>query len=55
MRLPGTQSAAPLHVLALTTLTHAIAGLFTRAHSTRRVILRDASQEALLLFPTLVL
>jgi len=51
----GMQSAATLHAPGLVMLTSLITDLLTRAHSTRGVSLRDAAQEAFLLFPTPVL
>ena len=55
MRTSGMQSTTALPTPSLSTLTPAIQDLLERAHSTRGVLLRDAAQEALLLFPTLVL
>jgi hypothetical protein len=55
MRALGAQSAAALLVLSLSVLTLVITDLLKRAHSSRGTLLRDAPQEALLLFPTLVL
>jgi hypothetical protein len=55
MQTSETQSAAALPALALALLTPVIADLFKKAHSTRASLLRDAAQEALLFFPTLVL
>jgi hypothetical protein len=55
MRTSGMQSTVALPALDLSVFFLVITDLLTRAHSTREVSLRDASQEALLLFPTLVL
>jgi hypothetical protein len=55
MRTSGLQPAAALPTPSLDQLTPVIQDLLERAHSTRGVLLRDAPQEALLLFPTLVL
>ena len=55
MKTLGTQSAAALPTPTLRNVTPIIADLVSRAHSTRGVVLKDAAQEALLLFTTLVL
>ncbi len=55
MRTSGLHSATALLSPCLAQLTPVIKDLLERAHSTRGVLLRDAAQEALLLFPTLVL
>ncbi len=49
------QSVAALQAQTQAQLIPIISALIRRAHSTRGVILRGAAQEALLLFPTLVL
>ena len=55
MRTYGTQSAAAILAHALNILTPVIVDLLSRAHSTQGFVLRDATVETLLLFPTLVL
>jgi hypothetical protein len=55
MRTSNLQSAVALPTPSLSHLTPFIQDLLERAHSTRGVLLRDAAQEALLLFPTSVL
>jgi len=55
MRTSGLLSAATLPTPSLSQLIPFIKDLLERAHSTRGVLLRDDAQEALFLFPTLVL
>jgi len=55
MQTSGTQSAVALLVPALAMLTPVIVDLNMKAHLTRGSIIRDAAQEALLVFPTLIL
>ena len=55
MRTSIAQSAVAIPTPTLSTLTHVIADLLSRASTTRGIALRDATQEALLLLPNLVL
>jgi hypothetical protein len=55
MKTSGMRSAVVLPAQGLSMLLLVITDLLTRAHSTRGVSLRDAAEEALLLYPKLVI